>query len=108
MSAAKLDAIIRRARREAFPIVKAQIQAALPEGWDMVLAVGWGVVVRDEEGREVQSYDERMHRKTHGMSPHRMTAKLGRAKVTAEHLEELFWLENEVVKAARPPHRKVR
>jgi hypothetical protein len=46
-------AVTRRAQREAFAIVKAEIEAKVPRGWKVHFAVGWGFTVYDDQRRTV-------------------------------------------------------
>lgn len=91
MSARQLDAIFRRARREAFPVVRDKLRAALPKGWRCVLAVGWGATVLDDQGRSVR-VDGPLYHNDH---PRRMPAPLRRALDLAERFGELYQFGNE-------------
>lgn len=78
-----VEGIFGRAYDQAVGLVAKDIQAALPEGWRVVLAVGWGVTVFDAQGRMVK--DARV-----GLS-----ARLKRALANADWLEETVGLGNE-------------
>ncbi len=93
----KIEAHAIRARKAAFPILRDRIKTALPKGWRLHLAVGWGVTVMDELGRMVEFED--FYGRAFGQSPHQPKARLRRAVKLAEKFGDIFWFENEIVES---------
>jgi hypothetical protein len=46
----KFSAITRRAEREAFSVVEAEVRKTLPVGWKLHIAVGWGLTLFNADG----------------------------------------------------------
>ncbi|UTC29747.1 hypothetical protein BAJUN_01170 [Bajunvirus bajun] len=44
------ERVTREARRDCLAIVTAEVKKNLPEGWRVVLAVGWGISTFDASG----------------------------------------------------------
>lgn len=53
MSRAAFNAVLCKADRDAYQIVKRAVQETMPKGWEMILAVGWGLTVYDDKRQTV-------------------------------------------------------
>lgn len=52
------------ARESALKVLAAEAKTMLPRGWKVILAVGWGFCVYDEEGKCVCDHNEPLPSKT--------------------------------------------
>ena len=52
------NALLVRSRRVALAIVEREVQAKLPKGWKLWLAVGWGLTLYDADGKAVVGMHE--------------------------------------------------
>lgn len=54
MSAQKeMKSIVAKARRDAWQVVSREVKEALPAGWALHFAVGWGLTLLDADGKTV-------------------------------------------------------
>lgn len=80
------ERIVNKARREALAVVTGEIKKVLPDGWRFVIAVGWGVLVFNEDGKTVDGFDA---------IP--MPAKVARVVKLAEDFVDVFGAGNEQI-----------
>jgi hypothetical protein len=88
----EFNSIVTQARRDAFRIVRREVRAALPKGWRLWLAVGWGMTLYDDAGKARFGLYERADRLPQGVR---------KACLLAADFVETFGEDNTVIEGAR-------
>jgi len=78
------------ARRNALRMVKRELRAKLPKGWQVSLMVGWGFCVHDADGNAVVGNE--------GTDKKRLTKQQAKVLELAAEFCDLFGYDNERIK----------
>lgn len=84
-----VGSIIAAARRDALRVVRSELGAALPDGWSVHLAVGWGLTVFDDQRKMIVG--------TYENAPARLPRGVRRALLTAARFCDTFGYGNETI-----------
>lgn len=84
----KLDGIISKARKDAWAVVENEVRGALPPGWSLHFAAGWGLTLIDASGKVVFGTYK---------NADALPKKLSKACLLAADFIDLFGQDNEVV-----------
>lgn len=87
----KFNSILAKARSDSYKLVKKELKAVLPKGWEVYFAAGWGLTVYDDKGNTIIGLYE--------VAPARLPGGVRKALLLAADFCDTYGYGNEVIRA---------